>query len=117
MRRVLVGIAIVVGLAGVAEAEAVAPEAAQAAQPAAPEAVQPAEPAQPDGGAVPGARREPGRPEMMYSKPSGFGLPNIPAKGGAYRYRLMLVGVAVLALTLTLTIRYLRKVARQRAAA
>jgi hypothetical protein len=100
MRRVLVGIAIVVGLAGAAQAETVAPEPAQA-----------------DGGAVPGARREPGRPEMMYSKPSGFGLPNIPAKGGAYRYRLMLVGVAVLALTLTLTIRYLRKIARQRAAA
>jgi hypothetical protein len=103
MRRVLVGIAIVVGLAGAAPAETVAPE--------------PAQPAQADGGAVPGARREPGRPEMMYSKPSGFGLPNIPAKGGAYRYRLMLVGVAVLALTLTLTIRYLRKIARQRAAA
>ena len=103
MRRVLVGIAIVVGLAGVAVARAEAPEA-QAAAAA-------------DGGAVPGARREPGRPEMMYSKPSGFGLPNIPAKGGAYRYRLMGVGVGVLAITLLLTIRYLRKVTRQRASA
>ena len=54
------------------------------------------------------------QPEYMPHKTSGFGLPNVPARGGAYRYRLMVIGVVVCGITAFVTVRYLRKVSRDR---
>jgi len=63
----------------------------------------------------PASSREPGKPEYMNTKTSGFGLPNVPARGGAYRYRLMGIGAGVLAITAFFTVRYLRRINRTRA--
>lgn len=103
MRRAR-ALALLLGLAAGAPA-AGAPAAALAAAPE-PVAAQPAGPPQ---------TREPGRPEYIAHKTSGFGLPNVPAKGGAYRYRLMGIGLAVFAVTAVIVGRYLRRLERARA--
>jgi hypothetical protein len=102
VRRLLAVFGLVLAFATI-----VAPALAQ------PHAPPPAAPSEAPPGDL-SARREPGKPEYMNSKPSGFGLPNVPAKGGAYRYRLLLVGVAVAAVTGFITVRYLRRISRGR---
>ena len=56
------------------------------------------------------------QPEQLAHKPSGFRLPNVPAKGGAYRYRMLGLGAVVVGITALLTARYLRRMGRERVA-
>jgi hypothetical protein len=89
VRRALVIIALVLGLA--------APAVAQPAPEPAPTKMR--------------------QPEVLHQAPSGFRLSAAPAKGGAYRYRLMIAGGFCVLLTAALVARYLRKVNRSRAPA